>query len=290
MTTSTPTKVTFERILIPTDFSDISDRAVGYAKSIAKQANSQLLLAHVNPPVNPIAPPEAGWVDQEAIFQRFEERLEQIGAALQSEGFRAKAISLTGPLQDEIRSVVKQENVDLIVLGTRAKKGFERLMFGSDAEAVLRHVSCPVLTIGPAVPEPTDQLWPPKNVVCATTLAAGSARIAAYAYTLACHFGSRFALFHVHAAGQSHADDWESFEYLFKQQLPVDLHPESSFLTLLSKESPATKITDFAKRRAADLIVMGAYTASAAATHFAHGTASEVFAEAPCPVMTLHEM
>ena len=38
MATSTLTKVTYERILIPTDFSDISDRAVGYAKLIAKQA------------------------------------------------------------------------------------------------------------------------------------------------------------------------------------------------------------------------------------------------------------
>ena len=43
MTTLTRAKITFERILIPTDFSDASLRALEYAKSIATQANSQLI-------------------------------------------------------------------------------------------------------------------------------------------------------------------------------------------------------------------------------------------------------
>ena len=151
MTTLTRAKITFERILIPTDFSDASLRAVEYAKSIATQANSQLYLVKVNPLSNPITPPEAAWIDQTALLQQIQEQLEQSGAALRSEGFRATAISLTGALLDEIVSIVRKEKIDLIVLGTHGKKGLERLILGSDAEAVLRNVSCPVLTVGPGV-------------------------------------------------------------------------------------------------------------------------------------------
>ena len=104
MATMNPVAVTFERILVPTDFSDISQRALEYAKVIAKAGNSELLLVHVNPPVDLITPPEAAWIDLSEVQSLQEEQLEQSGAALRSEGFRAQAISLTGPLYDELLS------------------------------------------------------------------------------------------------------------------------------------------------------------------------------------------
>ena len=54
--------VTFEHILVPTDFSDVSKRALEYAKTLAKQGNSELLLAHVSPAANLISTPEAAWI------------------------------------------------------------------------------------------------------------------------------------------------------------------------------------------------------------------------------------
>jgi nucleotide-binding universal stress UspA family protein len=129
-------------------------------------------------------------------------------------------------------------------------------------------------------------------VACADSLDPASAGTLAYAYLLAHQFGAHFSLFHVRGYkenGQNHDNDWERFEHAFKQQVPADLLPNPALLTLLSNDSPGTKIADYAKRRSADLIVMGAHTASASATHFAHGPASYVFAEAPCLVITLHK-
>jgi nucleotide-binding universal stress UspA family protein len=48
MATMNTTAVTFERILVPTDFSEASERALEYAKAIARPDNSQLLLVHVS--------------------------------------------------------------------------------------------------------------------------------------------------------------------------------------------------------------------------------------------------
>ena len=50
MATMNPIAVTFEHILVPTDFSEISQLALEYAKAIAKLGNSELLLVHVSPP------------------------------------------------------------------------------------------------------------------------------------------------------------------------------------------------------------------------------------------------
>lgn len=290
MTTMTSTQVAFDRILVPTDFSDVSDRALEYAKSIAKPANSELLLVHVNPPVNSISPPEAGWIDQNAFLQGAEEQLEENGAALRSEGFRANAISVTGPFQDEILSLVKRERVDLIVLGTHGRSGLERLLFGSDAEAVLRNVSCPVLTVGPAAPPLGSQIWRPKDVVCTTTLDPGSAWVAAYAYTLACRLGATFALLHVHGSKTRSGDsDSGSFERALREHLPADLNRNPPLLTVLSDPRPEEKIVDFVRKRSSGLIVMGARTASAPATHLVRGIAPYVLAASSCPVMTLHK-
>ena len=49
MATMNPVAVTFERILVPTDFSDISQHALEYAKVIAKAGILELLLVHVSP-------------------------------------------------------------------------------------------------------------------------------------------------------------------------------------------------------------------------------------------------
>jgi nucleotide-binding universal stress UspA family protein len=290
MTTSTRSHITYEHILIPTDFTDISRHAVEYAKSIARQADSQMLLLHVNPPLASMNPPDGAWIDPSAVLKRIEEQLEQTGEEFRCEGFKAATFSVTGELKDEIVYIVQRENIDLIVLGAHNKRGFERLLFGSDTESILRQVSCPVITIGPAVPKSLPPVWPPASLVCATTLHPGSAGTAAYAYMLAHQFGARFALLNVGAVtGKSHIADEEAFEHAFQQQLPKDIGAVPHLQTLFSDRTPGFEIAAYSRKHAADLIVMGAHTASALATHLSYATVSRVFAEAPCPVLTLRD-
>ena len=289
MPTVNPVAVTFERILVPTDFSEASDRALEYAKAIAWQSNSELLLAHVSPPVNMITPPEAAWIDQEGIEAAESERLEESGAALRSEGYRAKAISLTGPLYDEILGAAKQNGADLIVLGTHGRRGYNRLLLGSDAEAVLRQAHCPVLAVGPAVPVLRDKKWPLREVICATTLDPHTAYVAAFAHKLAAQHGAELVLFHAQMPNGADDPDWVPFEEAFRQYVPEDPGSCSWLRTRLATGAPGASVVDLAKQRGSDLIVMGAHPASSIATHLAPGTAAAVLSEAPCPVMTLLE-
>jgi nucleotide-binding universal stress UspA family protein len=289
MATLNSVAATFERILVPTDFSEMSDHALEYAKAIAGKDKSQLLLVHVNPPVNLVTPPEGAWIDEAEIQAAQAERLEETGATLRSEGFRAQAISLTGPLYDELLSAIKQNEADLVVVGTHGRKGYERLLLGSDAEAILRHAHCPVLLVGPKAPALQDKAWRVREVICATTLDPRSAHVAAFAHKLAAQYGAELVLFHAQDPESSEDPDWVAFEDAFHRYVPEDLGRCSWLRTRLATTAPGTSIVDFAKQRGSGLIVMGAHPASSMATHVAPGTAAKVLIEAPCPVMTLLE-
>jgi nucleotide-binding universal stress UspA family protein len=288
MATMNPVALTFQCILVPTDFSEISQRALEFAKVIAKEGNSDLLLLHVDPPIDLITSPEAAWIDQSEVRSQREEQMEQNSAALRSEAFRAQAISGTGPLCDEILTTVKQNKVDLIVLGTHGKKGLERLVFGSDAEAILRQAGCPVLSVGPAVPNPQGKKWTIREIICAMTLDPRSAEVVAYAHKLAELHHAELVLFHVKSPiAQKDDAGWASFEEAFDRYIPENLGKRPQLRTHVASGSPGTSIADLARQRGSDLIVMGAHPASWVATHLARGTAAKVLAEAPCPVMTL---
>lgn len=284
-TTTHPVAVTFEHILVPTDFSDASQRALEYAKTLAKQENSELLLAHVSLGANLITPPEAAWIDATEIEGLEQQELEQSGAALRSEGYRARTIPLIGPHCDELLSAIEQYEVDLIVLGTHGRKGVERLLLGSDAERLLRHAHCPVISIGPGVAE--NKTWDIREIICATTLEPHSAELVAYAQKLALQHGAGLILLHVKDVVNKTDVDWVSFDEAFHYYAMENLGKSSWLRTRLIGAAPGVRIVDLAKQRGSDLIVMGARPASSMATHLSPGIAAKVLLEAPCPVMTL---
>jgi nucleotide-binding universal stress UspA family protein len=287
MATITPAALTFEHILVPTDLTDISQRALEYAKALAKPANAELLLVHVSPLPELITPPEAAWVDVSGIQEQVAEQLEQTGAALRSEGYRARAISLTGSLHHALLSTLKENKVDLLVVGTHGKKGLERFLTGSDAEALLRGAPCPVLCVGPAVPALHGETWRIREIICATSLDANSAPVAALAQKLAAFHQAVLVLFHVQDPDTKGDVDYESFEEALRSCSPEDLGRYAWLQPRGDSRSPGASIIDLATSNGADLIVMGAHSASPIATHVQGGIVAEVLAHAPCPVMTL---
>lgn len=64
-------------------------------------------------------------------------------------GVEAKGQVLIGYAAEEILSRAKEEEVDLIVMGTHGRKGIDRILFGSVAEKVVKNADMPVLTVRP---------------------------------------------------------------------------------------------------------------------------------------------
>jgi nucleotide-binding universal stress UspA family protein len=289
MTTAVSTKISYARILVPTDFSDSSNKALDYAKAIGNRDHSEILLTHVFAPVSPITPPEAGWFDEAEALQRVSQQLEDIGFELRAEGLSARAISLSGSVHQEILSAAERERADLIVLGTHLKAGWERLFLGSDAEAVYRQAKPPVLVIGPRAQPIGIRSWQPRAIVCTTDLSLESAPAAVYAYNLAEEYHARFILFHaIDPTLVESEDKRRQFEDAFHRLTSGTTVPRDSWRSPITWAALDAAIVHQAEEVNADLIVMGAISSSLMKRHFLHGTSSRVIDTASCPVLIVH--
>jgi len=147
----------FRRILVTTDFSEISLEALPVAVEIASHFNADLLLVHVLPVDTPTPwdiPPYADFglaslplPDYETqVRQEVERRLEMV-AAKHAQGVTARGLVGRGDAAAEIGRIATAENADLIVLATHGWTGWRHLVFGSVAEKILREAPCAVLSV-----------------------------------------------------------------------------------------------------------------------------------------------
>lgn len=135
------------KILFPTDFSTVSDSALRYATSLARDSGATLLVAHVEEPAMAYGGGEMYYgvlyPDTDALKKMLEE-VKPTDPAVACEHWL-----LTGTPAEEIVRLAEQEHVDLIVMATHGRSGLKHLLMGSVAENVVRKASCPVLTFKP---------------------------------------------------------------------------------------------------------------------------------------------
>lgn len=134
----------FTRILAPTDFSDCAEAAFGVVKKLKGAGAEEVILLHVQDErTMKHRPPE-----QLAEFDRLDrEQLEEMCRALTLHGLRSKALLRHGIPFLETLKVAEEEEVCLIVLGSRGRSAIAELVAGSTFENVVRHSRKPVLVI-----------------------------------------------------------------------------------------------------------------------------------------------
>jgi universal stress protein A len=144
-----------KNILVPTDFSPASDRALAYAREFADAFGASLHLLHVVE--NPFAPgafmemytpPPGDYVGalQKEAWSRFTTLLTDEEKAR----YAAVLVTRTGaPAQEILEYLQTHGAIDLLVMATAGRGGVARLMMGSVADRMIRTAPCPVLTIHP---------------------------------------------------------------------------------------------------------------------------------------------
>jgi nucleotide-binding universal stress UspA family protein len=144
--------MTVTRILVPTDFSDQSKRALDCARTLAEKFDAQIHLLTVVPdpfmlpnPTGLYMPLPAGYV--EGLRHDAEAHLEGLMSHAERARFRVHAAVLFGDPAIKILDYVRPESIDLIVMGTHGRGGFAHALMGSVAEKVVRSATCPVLTV-----------------------------------------------------------------------------------------------------------------------------------------------
>ncbi len=140
----------FHTILVATGGSPWSNQAVAYAIEMAKDYTLQLLILHVVTETPPYfvaeagTPPELLWADSEAEGQRI---LAAAGVLAAEAGVAFATELAWGRVPEVVCRVAQERACDLIIVGSRALKGFKRLMLGSISNAIASKSSCPILIV-----------------------------------------------------------------------------------------------------------------------------------------------
>lgn len=289
-----PTSVQLKQILYLTDFSQPSEAALPFAMGIARSHGSTVHVLHVlTAPLD--AYPDALKADRQ-IAETEMKRVEPKLAGLPHDTALAHALDLWSPIEQAIRD----EHIDLIVLGTHGRTGPGRLVLGSVAEEILRRSPVPVMTVGPDVEPGAIREGSLDRILFATDFGPHSAAALPYAVALAKENHARLLLLHAlpkrretgngnEAAGKRHRSAAEAFHELH-EMLSSDLalpHPPD-FAVEFGK--PADAILAAADQRGACVIVLGIHGAGAhphAAAHLEGSVAHKIVAHAPCPVLTV---
>lgn len=143
--------LSFKIIVVPTDFSDHSLRAIPYAVDLAARYNARLKVIFVNEPSLQVS--DVAWVgvDERTLdsdhVREARRHLEKLVLEQVPTDVPTDAEILSGNAVDEIIGFAREVNADLIVMATHGRGGVSHMLMGSTAEHVVRKAPCPVLTL-----------------------------------------------------------------------------------------------------------------------------------------------
>lgn len=140
-----------KKIVCPTDFSEPSNEGLKAAREFAEHFSAELILVHVIFP-GPIVPgaAEPGFhipATLEAITKTAGETLADIAQQAKLADITVRTKVISGKPAYEIVNLADEEKADIIVIATHGESGWQKFLFGSVTEKVIRMASCPVLTI-----------------------------------------------------------------------------------------------------------------------------------------------
>lgn len=135
------------RILLPVDGSEYSDHATNYAIDLARKNNAPIVLLHCRSHV----PKGIGVPNVQHLLDEYkhhaEETITPYRDRLVGANVDFKDLIVGGPAGETIADVVKAEECDLVVIGSKGKSDLAGLILGSVTHKVLHLVDCPVLVV-----------------------------------------------------------------------------------------------------------------------------------------------
>jgi len=290
----------FRSILCPVDFSPHAAHALRHAAALAASAHAKLTVAWVTDPL----------LARAAVVYALDPKGEQAREDLDAFVTESLPSGASPPLtlvlavgapDEEIARIAREEQVDLIVMGTHGLSGYKKMFFGSTTERVLRQAVAPVLAV--PVPEERSAFLNAnqtradiKTVVVAIDFGEQSAALAAYGVKIAGAFGAKPVLVHV-VARDTAPGRWRPTVDAHQQSVSERAREELSRLAgergdgaaeaVVSTGHPADEIATLVAKRQAGLIVMGLVGKTGLLGARPGSIAYRVLILAPAPVLVV---
>lgn len=254
-------------IVVATDFSELSQRALAAAKRLAQRFSSRISLVHVYSLMPPAAAyPAALWPAAELDQQVAEDArrsLEELAKRKLADIERVDIEAIHHPnAAIAIADYAEAHRADLVVVGTHGRTGLAHFLIGSVAEAVVRHAPCPVMAFRPTVEIGNF----PRHVLACTDFSTASESALEAAGEMARAFEARVTLLHVYVdalalPGRAYQAFEAADESIKKALAELERKHFGAEVTtaLLVGPSAADAITSYALRHDVDLTVLSTH-------------------------------
>ncbi len=287
-------------ILCPIDFSDFSAAAYQYALSLAEYYKARIIALHI---VELWKYPFADYAALEADYAKFssalceggEVQLQRFVKQHSGRGVQPELVVRQGNAPRCILSLAQTENMEVIVMGTHGRQGFDRLVLGSTTDRVVRRAACPVLVVSDsshnALATGPDGRHRLSRILYCTDFSNNSERARGYAMSLAAEYGAELVLLHV---AESPSDVARAEEIIAERTPELDkLVSEADRKNLKWSSAvkfgkPYEEIVRYAIESQVSLIVMTARGGDAVDRAIFGSTTYRVIQLGPCPVLAIH--
>lgn len=275
-----------QNVLLATDFTATSTMATLYAAAIAKRFAANLTVAHViAPDTYQFVAPEGMAQQVDAVERCAREQMAELDKNLA--GVPHESVIRNGFASDELQQIIDEHDIDLVVFGWK-RHDVVRLLFGSIAETILRHGTCPALIVPWDAAPPRERF---SSVLLATDLREGAQGAALMASQLAARNGSLLTLLHV-IDHRAHVPDRarvlsgvrHELRALVRENTALKQRPRVH----MEWGRPEDRIAEQAQEYHADIVVMGIAQSEHPqwATHFST-LLEKVLTGARCPVLAV---
>ena len=286
-------RVSLTKILVTTDFSEASDRALDYAIALARRYDARIYLAHViTPDPFQFAEPQLAQATYEKVRQAAEEGITDILISGKLRGVPHEVLLQEGNVWPTLEKMIREHEIDLVVSGTHGRGKVQKMLIGSVAEEIFRRANPPVLTVGPAATGEPQKEITLNHILFATDFGPGAQKAAAYAFSLAQEHNAALTLLHVVETATTYTEESIAGQEAINEVRMKKLMPEGAedwckpqFRVTFG--SAVQDILGVARQCQADLIVMGTKARHSLAGHAPLTIAYNVVTKATCPVLTV---
>lgn len=276
-----------KKILVPTDFSKTSLTALDVAFDIAKKSGASIFLLNVVEEAGKDSTritgewQKADWEEKLFIYKLLERAENQLTKVVQDAKY--DAVKMIGELRlgnpfHGMNSIIAEQKVDLVVMGTRGVTNLETMLIGTNTERVVRNSSCPILTVHKK-PASTDF----KNIVYATAMSKDEEIFSRIVKKTQRYYDSTIHLLRVNTPGDFQRDKIvKDYMFKFAKSLQLKNYTINVYNDLTEEEG----IQYFADSIDADMIAMATHGRTGFAHVIAGSIAESVVKMASRPVLT----
>lgn len=277
------------RILVPTDLSDIANYGLDTAIGLAKKIDAQIFLLNAITPIygsnfSAMGVASASTVSEETryvmeLHKRNEARLAEIAKEKSAHGVRITTSVQVKDMQEAIHDFIEEHDIDLVVMGTSGESTFTEFFVGNHTEQVIRISKCPVLAVKQSRPDLEIN-----NVVLATDLNPEAYEGVTHIKKFSSYFSPSIHVLHV----MKDQEDSEA-EVISKLESFAHRHHFSNYsLHAVYADNEREGILAFAKEKGADLIAVITHGRTGLANLIFGSISESLVKEANIPVLTTH--